>query len=58
MLFSAKIRIKELIDQKFADVEKESLALIEKQNKELGLHSQEKIGQLYDRISKEVEQLR
>jgi hypothetical protein len=50
--------VKELIDQKFADIERETLTLIEKQNRELGLHSQDKISGLYERISKEIEQLR
>lgn len=32
--------------------------MIEKQNKDLGLHSQDKITQLYERINREIEQLR
>jgi hypothetical protein len=56
LLFSAKLRIKELVDQRFAEIERDTLAAIEKHNREIGMHPEDSL--LYDRICQQIDTIR
>ena len=47
-----------MVDLKFNELEKETLVLIEKHNMEVGLHSEEKLSNLYGMLSERIDGLR
>lgn len=50
IIFQAKLQVRELIESKFNELERETMSIIMKQCNSSGLHSKEKIDELEKRI--------